>query len=545
MKKALLFISLFLLFNFFIVYNCNADSASIGGHGNTVKILDDNKIRMKNEEINMYVNSESTEVDVVYNFVNSTSKSVEVIMGFPEKVYSYEDYKLNDFKAFEEGEEIGTEFRNEEDAVTEGVNWYIYKVNFGPYEEKQMRNTYSIKHTGWAGKFMTNYVLETGASWEGEIEIVDIYAYFEENVSLYDVLNIKPQNFYANEEENRIEWHLNNIEPKSEDNIEISMLNYYSPTKGSCVCREECLDYNQERAEEEIFGYSSSYLKEGETNYYACKAFDGDQKTAWVEGSEDGGVGEWISVPLERMSDISKFPDTCLDDMCSKKIKINKFNIFNGFGESKELWEKNNRVKEIKIIFNDSKEIILEIPDIYGYQTIDLPEEITTNRFLAKVEILDVYKGSEYNDTAITEIRFLSFIDNDYILSEGNIVPVENNDLYERLKGSIVLKVEENGEAYYINPKNENYYYLGRPDDAFRVMQERGLGISEKDFNSFNGCAPENLAGVILLRVEANGEAYYVNPEDRKIYYLGRPSDAFDIMRNLGKGISSDDFNRL
>ena len=76
-------------------------------------------------------------------------------------------------------------------------------------------------------------------------------------------------------------------------------------------------------------------------------------------------------------------------------------------------------------------------------------------------------------------------------------------------------------------------------------MREKGVGISENDFSTFNEHAPSRLSGVILLRVEANGEAYYVNPTDLKMHYLGRPTDAFNVMRDLGLGISNNDFNSM
>ena len=100
------------------------------------------------------------------------------------------------------------------------------------------------------------------------------------------------------------------------------------------------------------------------------------------------------------------------------------------------------------------------------------------------------------------------------------------------------MQVESHGEAWYVNPDNEKRYYLGRPADAFRIMRELGLGISNKDFNSFNGYAPRRLSGKILLKVEDKGQAYYVNPVDLKMYYLGRPADAFRIMRELGLGMA-------
>ncbi len=114
-----------------------------------------------------------------------------------------------------------------------------------------------------------------------------------------------------------------------------------------------------------------------------------------------------------------------------------------------------------------------------------------------------------------------------------------------RLKGKILLQVESNGEAWYVNPDNSNRYYLGRPADAFNVMRELGLGISNKNFGSFDGYAPQRLSGKILLKVEDSGKAYYVNPDDLKMHYLGRPADAFRVMRELGLGISDDDLDEI
>ena len=118
-------------------------------------------------------------------------------------------------------------------------------------------------------------------------------------------------------------------------------------------------------------------------------------------------------------------------------------------------------------------------------------------------------------------------------------------ELSERLKGKILLQVEESGEAWYINPSSQKRFYLGRPDDAFQVMREQGLGVSNNDFDSFDGVAPERLAGQILLKVEDNGEAYYVNPEDLKMHYLGRPDDAFQVMREQGLGITNENLNKI
>ena len=118
-------------------------------------------------------------------------------------------------------------------------------------------------------------------------------------------------------------------------------------------------------------------------------------------------------------------------------------------------------------------------------------------------------------------------------------------DLANRLKGRILLQVESKGEAWYVNPDNLKRYYLGRPDDAFKVMRELGLGITNKNFDSFNGVAPKRLSGKILIKVEDSGKAYYVNPANLKMIFLGKPADAFKVMRETGIGISNNNLNLI
>ena len=181
---------------------------------------------------------------------------------------------------------------------------------------------------------------------------------------------------------------------------------------------------------------------------------------------------------------------------------------------------------------------------------------------------------------------------------------ITNTTMYNRLKGKIILTVEQNGEAYYIDPASQIRHYLGRPADAFAVMREQGTGITnanlakipiglaslsgvdtdgdglsdmfedaigtdknkaDTDGDSHDdktevagGYNPRGAgmagadsafsakqAGKIFLQIENNGEAWYVNPADNKRYFLGRPSDAFAIMRTLGLGISNSDFTSL
>ena len=125
------------------------------------------------------------------------------------------------------------------------------------------------------------------------------------------------------------------------------------------------------------------------------------------------------------------------------------------------------------------------------------------------------------------------------------ISPAQAASLASRLSGRILLQVQEHGEAWYVDPITKLRAFLGRPRDAFSIMRKAALGISEEDYYSFDDYAPSRLSGRILLRPESHGEAYYVNPVDLKMHYLGRPLDAFEIMRELGLGITNADLEKI
>jgi len=131
-----------------------------------------------------------------------------------------------------------------------------------------------------------------------------------------------------------------------------------------------------------------------------------------------------------------------------------------------------------------------------------------------------------------------------------------DNTLAQKLKGRILLQVEDKGQAWYVFPLDLKRYYLGRPADAFNLMKNLGLGITNNDLNKIpsaeggaadgaNMTLAKNLAGQILIQVEDSGRAWYVNPTDLKRYYLGRPADAFNLMRQLGLGITNGNLAKI
>jgi hypothetical protein len=171
-----------------------------------------------------------------------------------------------------------------------------------------------------------------------------------------------------------------------------------------------------------------------------------------------------------------------------------------------------------------------------------------SNNIFTKIN-LDINKSYnfEYNYyfTYENHINELGGFFNPFILTATKkITYKEKNKFTNKLNGQIILQVESKGEAYYINPDNSKRYFLGRPKDAFEVMRKLGLGVKH-DFITSHVTYPNNVLGKILLDVEDSGKAYYIYPKDKKAYYLGRPEDAFKVMRDLGLGITNSDLNKI
>lgn len=174
--------------------------------------------------------------------------------------------------------------------------------------------------------------------------------------------------------------------------------------------------------------------------------------------------------------------------------------------------------------------------------------------------------------------------------------------LTNRLKGSILLAVESNGEAWYVDPKTGKRFYLKDGTAAFSALKKFGTGITNvnldqipvgfedrfRDSDSDNdglsdkleealGTNPDNsdsdgdshpdghevkngyrpngagkypasnlckqLEGKIMLQVESRGQAWYIR--NCKRYYLKDGEASYQIMRFLSLGIKNSDLQKI
>lgn len=136
---------------------------------------------------------------------------------------------------------------------------------------------------------------------------------------------------------------------------------------------------------------SSALKSQGSKNYKASNIYDGDLGTAWVEGVKGHGIGQWIE-----FKNVSARME---GDWCG----VGAISILNGYVKSDKAWRENGRIKRLKVYCNGKPKYILELQNSRSSQTFNVDiSKGATIRF----EILDVYPGTKYQDTAITEIDF-------------------------------------------------------------------------------------------------------------------------------------------
>lgn len=116
----------------------------------------------------------------------------------------------------------------------------------------------------------------------------------------------------------------------------------------------------------------------------------------------------------------------------------------------------------------------------------------------------------------------------------------------QKLAGRILLQVESRGEAWYVEPKTGERYYMANGNEAYNIMKNLGIGISNTDLEKIknNKSLAAKQKGKIFLQVESRGEAYYVD-FNGNLNYLKNGLEAYNIMRTLGLGISNKDIENI
>jgi hypothetical protein len=118
--------------------------------------------------------------------------------------------------------------------------------------------------------------------------------------------------------------------------------------------------------------------------YYPANAIDGKRSTAWIEGVDGPGLGEWIRFDFDR------------------EINLHRILIQPGYFKSPAIWAQNNRLATLTAQFSDGTSRDLNFDNRMDSQKVDVG---TVRTKWVKFVIKSVYYGTD-PDTAISEVAF-------------------------------------------------------------------------------------------------------------------------------------------
>ena len=135
------------------------------------------------------------------------------------------------------------------------------------------------------------------------------------------------------------------------------------------------------------WAWASSVLDGNEAKYGAEKILDKNPQTAWSEGAEGYGINEWIQIERDGSTNLSEIL------------------ISNGIQQSPQIYDNNGSLKRFRLDFSEGQYIYYEVDEDKNaskHIRIIFDRPISTN--FIRLTILDVFEGSKYEDTCITDI---------------------------------------------------------------------------------------------------------------------------------------------
>ncbi len=214
--------------------------------------------------------------------------------------------------------------------------------------------------------------------------------------------------------------------------------------------------------------------------YGVLNLVDGDYTTAWVEGESGNGVGQSVYISI---------PHNC-----------RSINLHAGYGKSPSIYQQNNRAKRLKVhcyvgvspvgyasevtmlfkMMRFPSESFIDLRDVDEIQSFNFPfaqadvaqfkekvKEQYANHFdeaifqvatFLQLEIVEVYKGTRYDDTCISELFFNDTYVADY-----------RNQPYSKVLNVYVDDSNE-GQILIDTPTQKGIQILSDPESVFQVI---------------------------------------------------------------------------
>ncbi len=224
----------------------------------------------------------------------------------------------------------------------------------------------------------------------------------------------------------------NSVADKSQTNTSVKVIDESSSDGNKKIIPIE-VDYQDITKLKDFYIETSSVLIDKTNigfNYEGTNVNDNDFSTAWCA---------------------EKQLDESISFVFGSPVQAERVGIMPGFGRDEKIYFQNNRIKELRAIFTspsgEESEKTFVLPDNYAMYFMELDGQ----KFISiKFVVEDVYKGSKYTDTCISELDFWS----DYVKNEDADAAM---NYYKQYKEKTALRPYDIvGEILLSDAKNDS-----------------------------------------------------------------------------------------
>lgn len=110
----------------------------------------------------------------------------------------------------------------------------------------------------------------------------------------------------------------------------------------------------------------------------------------------------------------------------------------------------------------------------------------------------------------------------------------ETSELGKRLRGRIVLRVEMNGEAWWIFPRNCRAYYVGTHEAAYELMRNFSLGITKQNLAKVRDTKRQMLKRAVRFSVYAYAEDNDLSLEEARDFVKDEAANVRQCIKDSG-----------
>ena len=382
------------------------------------------QVEMQEESLRILLMMEHAEVHVDY-VLHNTGEDIVVRAGFPgerlyfveraveedkvtEVYYSEHDNDIFDYRIIADGEILPWQIQKRgADRLTDtgysaiAPYWFVSELSFAAGQTRKVSISYLAKYGEVGGSISDDweyekaqfvYRLSTGAVWKGPIEKGKVTI---ETKGL-DLSHWKADKRFVRQGKAWV-WQFEKLEPTVKSDIIIPVKDKYSQ-----IAKYE--DYGKPCR------FNSFYEQRGNKWSRIISQFDvsatsvlnqlkdtfnvvcDEYRSAWCEGVEGPGLGERLTITLK------------------KATRVDTINIRPGFTkryapENHELFQAYNRIARLKVRVDNGAPFEVSFHDEF-LKNSEFRIPSRTKKPVRKIEfeILDVYKGTKYDDTCISEI---------------------------------------------------------------------------------------------------------------------------------------------